>query len=89
MQLNQLSYNYRNYNFQNNHNLESDSKSTLIQRFKNGNKIKIKKKNVGSFTKYCDGKVTNECIQKGKNSPNASIRKKAIFAQNSRKWKHE
>lgn len=53
---------------------------------KNGSKIHIKDSQKGSFTKYCKGKVTNECIQKGKNSPNPKIRKKAIFAQNSRKW---
>ena len=59
-----------------------------IQAFKKGNKIKIKKENKGKFTKYCNGKVTDECISKGKNSPNPSVRKMAIFAQNSKKWKH-
>lgn len=61
---------------------------SIVEMFRKGRKIKIKKQNIGSFTKYCNGKVTNECIQKGKNSPNPSIRKKAIFAQNSRKWNH-
>ena len=56
---------------------------------KKGNKIYIKPSKRGSFTSYCGGKVTNECIQKGKNSPNAAIRKKATFAANARKWKHE
>jgi hypothetical protein len=51
--------------------------------------IHIKKKNVGSFTEYCGGKVTEECIRKGKNSPSTAIRKKAVFAQNARHWKHE
>lgn len=60
-----------------------------IEIFKKGNKIHIKKKNVGSFTKYCDGKVTEDCIKKGKNSKDPKIRKKAVFAQNARVWKHE
>lgn len=48
--------------------------------------IHIKKKNKGLFTKYCNGKVTEECIQKGKNSPDPKIRKRATFAANSRRW---
>ena len=51
--------------------------------------IKIKKKNQGSFTDYCGGKVTDACIQKGKNSPNPKIRKRATFAANVRSWKHK
>ena len=63
----------------------------LVQKLKNGSKIHIKKSKVGSFTKYCNGKVTNECIQKGLRSPSAAIRKKANFARNSRRWskKHQ
>lgn len=59
----------------------------LLPKLKKGNKIYIKKKNRGKFTEYCGGNVTNECIQRGKNSSNPAIRKRAIFAQNSRKWK--
>lgn len=59
----------------------------LFPKLKKGNKIYIKKKNRGKFTEYCGGNVTNECIQRGKNSSNPAIRKRAIFAQNSRKWK--
>lgn len=51
--------------------------------------IHIKKKNRGSFTRWCKGKVTEECIRRGKNSPNPAIRKKAVFAANARRWKHE
>lgn len=51
--------------------------------------ISIKESQKGTFTKYCKGKVTEECIKKGKNSPNSKIRKKAIFAENSRSWKHK
>lgn len=58
----------------------------LIEYMKKGSKIHIKKSQVGSFTKYCNGKVTNECIARGKRSPDPKIRKKAIFAQNSRSW---
>lgn len=60
----------------------------LILSFKKGGGIHIKKSQRGSFTKYCNGKVTNECIQRGKNSPDPKIRKKAVFAQNARRWKH-
>lgn len=66
--------------------LSSDCYS--IDKFKKGNKIRIKKKNRGKFTEYCGGKVTNECIKRGKNSPNPIIRKRATFAANARKWKH-
>ena len=71
--------------------LESTSQKhemNAVERFKKGKKIKIKKENVGSFTKYCGGNVTEECIRKGKNSPDPKIRKKATFAQNARGWKH-
>ena len=42
--------------------------------------IHIKKENRGKFTEYCGGKVTDECINRGKNSTNPTIRKRAIFA---------
>lgn len=58
-------------------------------KFKKGSKIHIKDSQKGSFTKYCNGKVTEECIQKGKNSPDPKIRKKATFAANARKWNHK
>lgn len=73
-------------------NLYSDTISIInfqgdyIQFDKKGNKIYIKKKNRGKFTDYCGGKVTSSCIAKGKNSPNPTIRKRATFAQNSRRW---
>ena len=57
-----------------------------IEQFKSGGKIHIKKKNRGKFTEYCGGKVTSECIARGKNSPNPTIRKRATFAANSRRW---
>lgn len=49
-------------------------------------KIHIKKENRGKFTEYCGGKVTSECIQRGKNSSNPTIRKRATFAANARRW---
>jgi hypothetical protein len=58
-------------------------------RYKSGGSIHIKKKNKGKFTDYCGGKVTEECIRKGKNSSNPTTRKRANFAANARKWKHE
>lgn len=60
-----------------------------IEFYKKGNKIYIKKKNRGKFTDYCGGKVTNECIQRGKNSSDPKIRKRATFAANARVWKHQ
>ncbi len=57
--------------------------------YKTGSKIHIKKQNRGKFTEYCGGKVTQECIQKGKNSPDPKIRKRATFAENARKFKHQ
>lgn len=55
---------------------------------KKGGSIHIKKKNRGKFTDYCGGKVTQECIERGKKSSNPKIRKRATFAANARKWKH-
>lgn len=63
-------------------NMSSDDLNYL----KTGGKIHIKKKNKGKFTDYCGGKVTSECIAKGKNSPDPTIRKRATFADNIRKW---
>ena len=62
-------------------------KMNYLDYFKNGG-IHIKKANKGKFTEYCDGKVTEECIEKGKHSASAAVRKRAVFAQNVRKWKH-
>lgn len=66
--------------------LRDSSSNNLIERFKKGNKIHIKKKNRGKFTEWCGGKVTEECIRRGKNSSNPTIRKRATFAQNARRW---
>jgi len=44
-----------------------------------------KRGTVGSFTNYCGGKVTLECIKKGLKSKSKAIRKKAAFAKAS--WK--
>lgn len=47
---------------------------------------KMKEKGTeGTFTEYCGGKVTQECIEKGKNSPNTKTRQRANFADNARK----
>lgn len=59
---------------------------TRVAEYKKGGIIHIKKSQRGSFTKYCNGKVTEECIRRGKNSPNPRIRKKATFAANARSW---
>lgn len=56
--------------------------------FAKGGKIHIKKANKGKFTDYCGGKVTSECIARGKKSKSAAVRKRATFAANARKWHH-
>lgn len=64
----------------------NDKIKQLVEKMKKGAKIHIKESQKGSFTKYCGGNVTEECIRKGKNSPNPKIRKKATFAANARSW---
>lgn len=39
----------------------------------------------GTFTEYCGGKVTEECIEEGKKSPNSKTRQRANFADNVKK----
>lgn len=93
-------HNFNLSDFSNIVNQRSEKKIQLIPKFtlnfnetqpiyKKGGEIKIKKKNIGSFTKYCGGNVTSECIRRGKNSPDPKIRKKATFAANVRTWKHK
>ena len=60
-----------------------------VPYLKKGSGIHIKKKNHGKFTEYCGGEVTDECIQKAKKSKNPTLRKRATFAQNARRWKHK
>ena len=59
--------------------------SGKYRNYKKGG-IHIKPENKGKFTDYCNGKVTEECIQRGLNSPNPTTRKRANFARNARKW---
>ena len=65
-----------------------NSFSSELNTFAEGGKIHIKPENRGKFTKYCGGKVTSECIAKGKRSSDPAVRKRATFAQNVRKFKH-
>lgn len=58
----------------------------LTEYLEKGGGIHIKEKNKGTFTKYCKGKVTQACIDKAKKSGNKKLIKKAIFAENARKW---
>lgn len=67
----------------------TEQPSEDIGFYKKGNKIHIKKENRGKFTEYCGGNVTSECISRGKNSSDPKIRKRATFAANARKWKHQ
>lgn len=68
--------------------LEANHSNVSIPYNKKGNKIHIKKENEGKFTAYCNGKVTNACIQKGKNSSDPKIRKRATFVANARAWNY-
>lgn len=61
----------------------------MITFYKDGSGIHIKKSHKGKFTEYCGGKVTEECIRRGKNSPDPKIRKQATFAKNARVFKHQ
>lgn len=49
-------------------------------------KIHIKKKNRGKFTDYCGGTVTQSCIDRAKKSGNPTLKKRAVFAENSKSW---
>ena len=60
-----------------------------VPSLKKGYGIHIKKKNRGKFTEYCNGKVTQKCIDKAKKSGNKTLVKRATFAENARKWKHK
>ena len=71
-------------------NIDTQNDLNLLANFKaDGGGIHIKKKNRGKFTSYCGGKVTSECIARGKRSSSPTIRKRATFAQNARKFKHD
>lgn len=61
----------------------------MIISLKKGGDIHIKEKNKGKFTSYCGGKVTSACIAKAKASGNPTLIKRATFADNARKWKHQ
>lgn len=65
-----------------------NSFSSELNTFAEGGKIHIKPENRGKFTEYCGGKVTSECIAKGKRSSDPAVRKRATFAANARKWHH-
>lgn len=69
--------------------LPNSFSSPELNAFAGGGRIHIKPENRGKFTKYCGGKVTAECIARGKRSSNPAVRKRATFAANARKWKHE
>ena len=68
--------------------LPNSFNSPELNTFAGGGKIHIKPENRGKFTKYCGGKVTSECIARGKRSSDPAVRKRATFAANARKWHH-
>lgn len=72
-----------------NNNIQTNQLLTALANYKaNGGPIHIKKANRGKFTKYCGGKVTSECIARGKRSSDPAVRKRAVFADNARGFKH-
>lgn len=73
-------------NYLNKLNFTNKDVWVLPSLLKKGGGIHIKKKNKGSFTEYCKGKVTNDCIQRAKKSGNSKLIKKAVFAENVRSW---
>lgn len=68
--------------------LPNSFESSELNTFAKGGEIHIKPENRGKFTKYCGGKVTSECIARGKRSSDPAVRKRATFAANARKWHH-
>ena len=68
--------------------LPNSFESSELNTFAKGGEIHIKPENRGKFTKYCGGKVTSECIARGKRSSDPAVRKRATFASNARKWHH-
>jgi hypothetical protein len=68
--------------------LPDSFESSELNTFAKGGEIHIKPENRGKFTKYCGGKVTSECIARGKRSSDPAVRKRATFAANARKWHH-
>lgn len=68
--------------------LPNSFESSELNTFDKGGEIHIKPENRGKFTKYCGGKVTSECIARGKRSSDPAVRKRATFAANARKWHH-
>lgn len=68
--------------------LPNPFESSELNTFAKGGEIHIKPENRGKFTKYCGGKVTSECIARGKRSSDPAVRKRATFAANARKWHH-
>jgi hypothetical protein len=48
------------------------------------NRSMKRKGTVGKFTEYCGGKVTADCIERGLNSPDPDVRKRATFAKSMR-----
>ena len=91
MNLNQISNYLKSYRFTDadESNFNNQIETDYIDYFKKGSKIRIKKKNRGKFTEYCGGNVTQECIDRAKGSSNPTLRKRATFAENSRKWHHK
>lgn len=68
--------------------LPDSFESSELNTFAKGGKIHTKPENRGKFTKYCGGKVTSECIARGKRSSNPAVRKRVTFAADARKWHH-
>lgn len=86
--ISQLRDGYINLDFTPGFAYKQGGKMNILEFLKNGSGIHIKEKNKGSFTRWCGGNVTDECIRRGKASSNPKIRRKATFADNARHFKH-
>lgn len=62
----------------------SDEWLRLLEAKEDDKWIQDTVKKPGSFTEYCGGKVTNECIQKSKESKNKKIKQRAELAETFR-----
>ena len=73
------------------HHLKEENKKKSSDEWQNVVEAKKDKwiqdavKKPGSFTEYCGGKVTDECIEKGKKSNNKKTRQRAELAETFRK----
>lgn len=65
-------------------NKASETKSIIIEAKKKEKWIQDADLEEGSFTEYCGGKVTDECVQRGKKSKDKKTKQRAELAETFR-----